>query len=84
MRRDAKPTWWLLDVIAGLLVAVVGLVEISVREDVVRGSTSSACGCGATGWRSTSRRIGDERDPSAHAATLTSVGRARVEYRGWP
>jgi len=33
---QARPTWWLLYVIAVLLVGVVGLVEISVQGDVVR------------------------------------------------
>jgi hypothetical protein len=36
MGRNATPTWWLLYVIAALLVGVVGLVEISVQGDVVR------------------------------------------------
>jgi hypothetical protein len=36
MGRNAKPTWWLLYVIAALLVGVIGLVEISVQGDVVR------------------------------------------------
>jgi len=36
MGCNARPTWWLLYVIAALLVGVVGLVEISVQGDVVR------------------------------------------------
>jgi len=36
MGRNARPTWWLLYVIAVLLVGVVGLVEISVQGHVVR------------------------------------------------
>jgi hypothetical protein len=36
MGRDARPTWWLLYVIAVLLVGVAGLVEISVQGGVVR------------------------------------------------
>jgi uncharacterized membrane protein (DUF485 family) len=36
MGRNTRPTWWLLYVIAVLLVGVVGLVEISVQGDVVR------------------------------------------------
>jgi hypothetical protein len=36
MGRNTRPTWWLLYVIAALLVGVVGLVEISVQGDVVR------------------------------------------------
>lgn len=36
MGRNARPTWWLLYVIAVLLVGVVGLVEMSVQGDVVR------------------------------------------------
>ena len=36
MGRNARPTWWLLYVIAVLLVGVVGLVEMSVLGDVVR------------------------------------------------
>jgi len=36
MGRNTRPTWWLLYVIAALLVGVVGLVELSVQGDVVR------------------------------------------------
>jgi hypothetical protein len=36
MGRNARPTWWLLYVIAVLLMGVAGLVEISVQGDVVR------------------------------------------------
>jgi len=36
MGHNAKPRWWLLYVIAALLVGVVGLLEISVQGDVVR------------------------------------------------
>jgi hypothetical protein len=36
MGRNARPRWWLLYVIAVLLVGVVGLVEMSVQGEVVR------------------------------------------------
>jgi hypothetical protein len=36
MERNARPRWWLLYVIAVLLVGVVGLVETSVQGEVVR------------------------------------------------
>lgn len=34
--RDRRPTWWLLYVIAALLVAVVGLVEMFVEGEGLR------------------------------------------------
>jgi hypothetical protein len=35
-RNDPKPTWWLLYLIAALVMAVLGLIEISVPRDVPR------------------------------------------------
>jgi len=63
MERSARPRWWLLYVIAVLLVGLVGLVEISVQGEVVRkvlDSVDVVAGFGLIGvWVRRNRRALD-------------------------